>query len=75
METFLEQYELPRLSDEQANILDAPLTPEEFPNALEKKPNNKSPRPDGFPVEFYKHFWQILSLLFHKVTTEITAIP
>ncbi len=34
-------------------------------------PNNKSPGPDGFPAEFYKHFWPILSPLFNRLITEI----
>lgn len=34
-------------------------------------PNNKSPEPDGFPAEFYKHFWPILTPLFNRLVTEI----
>lgn len=34
-------------------------------------PYNKLPRPDGLPDEFYKHFWQIMSLLFYRVVTEM----
>jgi len=34
-------------------------------------PNNKSPGLGGFPVEFYKHFWNILSLLLIRAIGEI----
>lgn len=36
-------------------------------------PNNKSPRLDGYPAEFYKHFWDILFPLFMRVISEIKA--
>ena len=41
-------------------------------------PNNKSPGMDGFPAEFYKHFWPTISPLFVKMVNEIkrtSSIP
>ncbi len=71
IESFLNNLELPSLSKKQVDSLDLPITIQELKQALDKMPNNKSPGPDGFPVEFYKYFWDILSPLFLKVTTEI----
>ena len=34
-------------------------------------PNNKAPGPDGFPAEFYKHFWPSLAPLFIRAIIEI----
>ena len=34
-------------------------------------PNNKSPGPNGFPAEFYKHFWNSQSPFFNRLTDEI----
>lgn len=34
-------------------------------------PNNKAPGPDGFPIEFYKHFWAIIAPLFNRMIKEI----
>lgn len=48
-----------------------PLTPDELYKALLQMPNNKSPGPDGFPAEFYKHFWHILSPLLYRLILEI----
>lgn len=73
IDDFLQKLELPKLSKEQANMLDNPLTLEELHKALEGMSNNKSPGQDGFPAEFYKHFWQLLSPLYHKVVAEIHA--
>jgi len=33
--------------------------------------NNKAPGPDGFPDEFYEHFWSFLYPLFSRTITEI----
>ena len=39
------------------NDLEGPITQEELHQAVTYSKNNKSPGPDGFPVEFYKIFW------------------
>lgn len=52
-------------------MLDTPLTITELHKALLLMPNNKSPGPDGFPAEFYKHFWNILFPLFDRLVKEI----
>ena len=31
---------------------------EEVKNAIDKLPSGKSPGLDGFPVEFYKEYWE-----------------
>ena len=49
-------YNIPQISTDQANILDAPLTLSELHNALTHIPNNEAPGPDEFPAEFLKHF-------------------
>lgn len=55
------------------NTLELKLSPAELQNALLKMPNNKSPGPDGFPPEFYKQFWSMLSPLFYKVINEMKS--
>jgi len=44
--------------------LDSPLTVAELYEALKHMPCNKAPRPDGFPIEFYKEFRTILAPTF-----------
>ena len=39
------------------NDLEGPITHEELHQAVTNSKNNKSPGPNGFPVEFYKIFW------------------
>jgi exonuclease III/hemoglobin-like flavoprotein len=54
--------ENPRKLDENVAMeLEGELTLAELKNALQKMKNNKSPGPDGFPVEFFKFFWPDLS--------------
>lgn len=35
--------------------------------------NIKSPGPDRYPAEFYKHFWPLMSPLFHRMIAEILS--
>lgn len=77
-ETFLKNVSLPKLTQTQSENQEVPLSLEEFTRALHLMPNNKSPGPDGYPAEFYKQLWPLLSPLFFKVISEIhqnTTIP
>lgn len=61
MEKFLEGTKLPVLLDTDMNSLDAPITLEELRQAIVDMPNQKSPGPDGLPVEVYKQYGEVLA--------------
>lgn len=67
---FLNSINLPQLSQHQINSLESPITQHELCNALKLMLNNKAPGHDGFPAEFYKHFWAIISPLFIQMISE-----
>ena len=58
MDRFLEKSNLPRLNQEEIEIMNKPITSTEIETMIKKKnsPKNKSPEPDGFTGEFYQKF-------------------
>lgn len=75
---FLHNITLSQLSLIQKEELEIPITEDEYKKALFALPNNKSPGLDGFPPEFYKHFWSIISPQFLDMSAEIknsSSIP
>ena len=56
---FLEKLER-RLSPEDANICEGMVSEQECLRALKAMPTGKSPGIDGFPAEFFLHFWSTL---------------
>ena len=56
METFSEKFNLPRLNQEETEIMDNPTTSTEIEAVIINLPKNKSPRPDGFTGKFYQTF-------------------
>ena len=54
----------PKLSDNEANLLEGHITPEEASNVLNKMKNNKSPGSSGFTVEFFNFFWRDLKFFW-----------
>jgi hypothetical protein len=52
--------DIPQLSaDENAGLI-ANFLMEEVHGAIFQMEHNKSPGPDGFPAEFYQHFWGVI---------------
>ena len=56
MDIFLEKFNLPRLNQEETEIMDNPTTSTEIEAVIINLPKNKSPRPDGFTGKFYQTF-------------------
>ena len=52
---FLEKYNLPNLSEEEAESLNRPITADEIEAVIKKPPTHKSPGPDSFTGVFEKH--------------------
>ena len=53
---FLKQVDTPCLSEEDATMVDRPITKKDIEEILRKMENNKSPGNDGIPKEFYLLF-------------------
>ena len=76
MDRFLENFNLPRLNQEDIEIMNNPNISTELEAVIKNLPINKSPGPDGFTGEFYQIFREeqmpILLKLFQKITEEGT---
>ena len=52
MDRFLEKFNLPRLNQEETEIMNHPITSTEIEAVIKNLAKNKSPEPDGFTGEF-----------------------
>ena len=67
MDKFLENYNLPTLSEEEAESLNGPVMPDLIETVIKKLPTHKSPGPDSFTGEFYKAFKKEPTPMFHRL--------
>jgi len=74
MDKFLENYNLPKLNQEEIENPNKTSTSMEIEIIIKNLPTNKSPGPDGFTGEFYQKFREELTpiplKLFQKIAEE-----
>ena len=74
MDTFLEKFNLPRLNQEEIEIMSNQITSIEIEAVIQNLPKIKSPGPDGFTGEFYQTYREELMpnllKLFQKMAEE-----
>ena len=76
MDRFLEKFHLPKLNQEEIEIMNNPITSTEIATMIKNLPKNKSPGQDGFTGEFYQSFREelmpILLKFFQKISEKGT---
>ena len=76
MDSFLEKFNLPRLKQEEIEIMNNQITSTEIEAVIKNLPKNRSSGPDGFTGELYRTFrdelMPILQKLFPKIAEEGT---
>ena len=74
MDKFLENYNFPKLTQEEIEYLNRPITNTELETVIRNLPADESPGWDGFTAEFYQKFrtelTPILLKLFQKIAEE-----
>jgi len=75
MVSFFDRLSLPVVSEDQRELLNAPISREEALTALHSLKSGKSPGPDGLTCKFYKEFEHmlldpLLAMLNHSFLTD-----
>ena len=68
MDRFLEKFNLPRLNQEEIEIMNNPIISTEMEAVIKKLPKNKSPGPNGFTGDFYQTYREELTPMLLKLS-------
>ena len=68
MDRFLEKFNLPRLNQEEIEIMNNPITSTDIEAVIKNLPKYKSPGPDGFTGEFNQAFREELMAILLKLS-------
>ena len=68
MDRFLEKFNLPRLNQEELEIMNNPVTRNEIEAVIKNLAKNKSQGPDGFRGELYQTFREELMPILLKLS-------
>ena len=71
IDKFLEKYNFPRLTQEEIENMNKPITSTEIETVIKNLPTNKSPGPAGFTGEFYQTFREELTPILLKPLKKI----
>ena len=71
MDRFLEKFSLPRLNQEEIDIMNNPITSTKTESVIKNRPKNKTPRPNSFTGEFYQTLREELMLILLKLFPKI----
>ena len=71
MNRFLQKFNLPRLNQEEIEIMTNTIASTEMEAVIKSLPKNKSPGPDGFTGKFYQTFREELMPVFLKLFQKI----
>ena len=66
MNKFSKRHRLLKLTQEEKDSMNRPITSDETKTGTKKLPAKKSPSPHGFTAEFYQTFKEELILALHK---------
>jgi len=66
----LKNLHIKKLTSEQAETLEGPITYKELSSIVKEMKNNKSPGLDGYTVEFFKFFWLDLGQIILRALNE-----
>lgn len=75
---FLNSLNIPRLTEDQANLLEGPITLLEIDTAISSLQSGKCPGADGYPVEFFKVLKGKINKLLQRVfnaSFELSSLP
>ena len=69
IDSFLNDLNIPTLSEEQKNSCEGKISEECFP-IYDTIQDNKSPGNDGIPIKFYKTFWPLISSCYIRCVND-----